>query len=364
MNIRYFEKRGHIWLDFKDSGGKRHRVPTTAVTEAQARVLAPQVVADRLNKPSPAATFPQLGSISTLNAKAGVTLEEAFKVASVNRAKWLQAKDKQAKQHDFDGLCTAPGLSKDADMSLLTRDNLLAARAHWMKQPGKRKGTTLAPSTINHRLSMASVLLEECRLLPHNVKFLSVEGNRRKRRVRSEELEAVVQWCTANHARKGALAMADLVLVGLHTTARLGELLSVVWGDVYFDRDVFVVRDPKNGSHRDAHLNTTAKVILQRRKLLGGTGPFTDLSRWQAGALWRGAKEAMGLANDHEFVFHVATRHEGLSRLGDSGENTYTIKAYGGHKTTAASDRYVHPGAIAMKRAGAAIVSNSAQNSD
>ena len=41
--------------------------------------------------------------------------------------------------------------------------------------------------------------------------------------------------------------------------------------------------------------------------------------------LWCGASEQLGLSDDHEFVFHVATRHEGLSRLAENGASIFEL---------------------------------------
>lgn len=348
MKIRYFEKRGTIWMDFRGPDGARHRANTGAVTQAQAEAAAPRVLAHILARPA-APAVPQQGPSRTST----ITLREAFDRAC--RDRWVQAKDQAGKATDFAGLLTAPGLTEASDCTALTRELLQQARAAWLKAPGKRAGTTLSPSTINHRLSMASVLLEVADLPPHGVKHLSVLNSRRSRRVRDEELQGVIQWCLANHQRVGATAMADLVLVGRHTTARLGELLALRWADIYLDRGMAVIRDPKNGHTRTAHLNEVATRVLQQRQAAGGEGPFASLGKWQACALWRGARKALGLENDPEFVFHVATRHEGLSRLGDAGLSAYEVQQYGGHKTLAASQRYVHLSTSTMARAGSVL---------
>lgn len=351
MKIRYFEKRGSIWMDFKDATGRRRRVPTGATTQAQAEAAAPRILAAVLAE-QPAPAVPQVQPSRT----SSMTLQAAFEAA--RKARWVQAKDLASKASDFEGLLTAPGLSPEADCTMLTRDRLLEARSAWLQAPGKRAGTTLSPSTINHRLSMASVLLEVAGLPPHGVKFLSVLASRRTRRVREEELQGVVQWCLANHHRLGATAMADLVLVGMHTTARLGELLALRWADIYLDKGIAVIVDAKNGSSRTANLNGVAQRVLQGRQRLGGQGPFDGLGKWQACALWRGARKALGLEGDAEFVFHVATRHEGLSRLADAGLSAHEIQQYGGHKSAAASARYVHLSASTMRRAGDVLAGN------
>ena len=52
MNVRYFEKRGQVWLDFKDATGARRRVPTGCTTRASAEKEAAAVIAKALSVPS------------------------------------------------------------------------------------------------------------------------------------------------------------------------------------------------------------------------------------------------------------------------------------------------------------------------
>ena len=154
---------------------------------------------------------------------------------------------------------------------------------------------------------------------------------------------APTNWLLTNHRRQGATTLADLIQVALHTTAREGEWLDMLWADVYFDTASVLYRDTKNGESRPGTLDDVAMRILERRRGYGLPGPFKDLSKSQLQALWRDGRKALGLENDHEFVFHVATRHEGLSRLGDAGASSFQIKAYGGHSSIVAADRYVRP---------------------
>ena len=256
------------------------------------------------------------------------------------REKWISSKDKRGLAGMLDALVAYFG--EDFRLGQADRARVLKWREAMLKEPGKREGSTLSHSTINHRLTMLSVLLEAHELPPHNVKHLSVIGNRRKRRTREEELQAVISWCLANHARKDATTLADLVQVGLHTTARKSELLGLLWSDVYFDLGQVTFRDTKNGKSRTVPLTDACKRILERRIGYGGTGPFTAASKWQLGALWADARKALGLEDDVEFVFHVATRHEGASRLGDQGASAFQIKAMMGN-TIQAADIYVKP---------------------
>jgi integrase len=342
MKVRYFLKRGAIWIDFRMPNGDRKRAPTgvpegqdKAAEKAAAGIIAKALGGLSVSNGSTSSTVPASQQKQTC-----MTFEQAYKRAWRDRDKWRASKDKASLQQTYDQVVEYWG--KDTALSAATREAVKDWRAAMLLERGKRAGTTLAASTVNHRMSMLNVLLEVADCPPHGVKFLSVKGNRRMRRAREEELQAVAAWCVANHNRKDALTLADLVQVGLQTTARKGELLGLLWTDVYFQMRQVTFRDTKNGESRTVPLTDIAVTILERRKGMGGPGPFTGASKWQLRQLWADARKALGLEDDDEFVFHVATRHEGLSRLGDQGASAFQIKAMSGN-TIQAADIYVKP---------------------
>ena len=73
MHVRYYLYRSSIWLDFKDAAGKRHRVPSGCLTEAEAMRATPAILTRVLLAaaalPSPSAATP---------AGHGTTIQEAF----------------------------------------------------------------------------------------------------------------------------------------------------------------------------------------------------------------------------------------------------------------------------------------------
>lgn len=357
MKVRYFEKRGEVWLDFRLPDGTRKRVPSGEKTQTKAELVAPAIVASYLAYRPTTSTVQPMASSKPSNC--GLTLQQAFDKGMRERESWVDSKSKESLRGNFKALTsTSDKLTADMDCSVMTRDLMLALRAEWKEQDGLRPGTKTSNSTINHRLVMASTLLEIANLPPHTVKGLSVTNNRRMRRVSENELQAMQSWMLSNHHRKGATTMADLILVGLNTTARLSELLGLQWADVHLEEDYIVIRDTKNGDSRHGAITNVAKRVLERRLGYGGAGPFADLGKSQAETLWSDARKAIGLADDHEFVFHVATRHEGLSRLADSGQSAYVVQAFGGHKSIASSARYVKPSLATLKAAGSAISIN------
>lgn len=354
MKVRYFNNKGSIWLDFRMSDGSRKRAPSGCNTLADAELAAPAAIAAYYTKHSRSsiAADPK----GSHNGDSSMTLHQAFDKGMRERESWVDSKDRESLRGNFKALTTTSDkLTADMPCSVMNRELMMALRAEWQGQDGLRKGTKTSNSTINHRLVMANTLLDVANLPGHTVKGLTVKNNRRMRRVTEQELQAIITWMMANHKRKGATTMADMILVGLNTTARLSELLAVKWSDVFMDTGVITLRDTKNGDARNATLTDTAKRILERRMGYGGPGPFAGLSDSQTHQLWADAREALGLGADHEFVFHVATRHEGLSRLADAGESQYVIMAYGGHKSIASSSRYVKPAVATLRAAGNAI---------
>lgn len=349
MQVRYFEKRPGAWhLDFWVDG-KRKR-PFGGVTEAEAKKNAPTVIARALGseqaqtgQPFAAPNAPVQG---TIPARGGPTMQEAYDLGMRTRKSWMQSKDKRTLRQTFGQL----GVPTDFPVAGLTRDKVRALLAMWLQEPGKRKDTKLSPSTVNHRLSMLSALLEVADLPPHGVKHLSVRGNERTRRALAHEIAAIQSWLLANAVRKGALALADLITVALETGAREGELLGIQPGDLLGDTVTF--RDTKNRGTRTVPLPPASQRILEARKALPG-GPFGELGNRQLGVLWNEAKAACGITDD-EFVFHLL-RHEAASRMAEAGVQDFVMAAILGHESLVTTKRYTHTNQQAMRDAQQAV---------
>lgn len=319
MNIRYFEKRPGAWhLDFRRLDGTRCR-PYGGATEKEARANTQRLIA--------MAEGPREATLPT----SGPTLRASFEVALKVREKWLQAKDKGSLETTYRGL----GLPDAFPLAGLSRDKVRELRAKWMAEPGKRQGTKLAPSTINHRLSMLSVLLEVQDMAPHNVKHLSTKGNARHRRISDAEFTQMRNWAIDSRL-KDSSEFYRLMVAGLETGARLGELLTVLPADVRENSVTF--RSTKNHLSRTVPLTPAAKAALSTAG--GLLGPFPALTVDRVTALWSAMRASMGLAEDHNFVFHLL-RHECASRLADRGLGAHTIMAMLGHESIKTSEGYV-----------------------
>lgn len=336
MNVRYFEKRPGAWhLDFRLPGGKRVR-PYGGPTEAQAKAAAPAVIQAALLGAAQAPAEP--------DSAPGPTLEQGYRLALRMRPAWARAKAKGSLETTYRAITAS--VAPSAPLASLNRERVRRLVAEWMREEGKRAGTTLSASTINHRLSFLSVLLEVADLQPHGVKHLSVRGNRRTRRITDAEYNALLDWCAANATRLGAVALSKLIQLAWHTAARQGELLALTWSDV--GAEAMRLRDTKNGDDRHVPLNETAAAVLESRRHL--TAPFADLNADRVTALWNDARFAMGLASDEEFVFH-SIRHEWASRAVERGVNPFVIQAFMGHSNITTTQVYVKVNLKALQEA-------------
>lgn len=350
MKITYFEKRPGAWhLNFRDQAGVRRR-PYGGRTEAEAKRNAPEVVArtlagEALSNGSESTTITQAKPVVT-----GWTFKRAFRIGMRDREKWRDAKDQPGLEAKYDALVSYWGKGRageDTDLGVVTTELAKEWLAHMRSSEGKRKGTKLTNSTINHRLSMLTVLQKIAGLPPHGVPHLSLQTSRRKRRARDLEVQSMIAWLLSKrHARnhlplRGAASFVELIQVAQECGARQGELLALLWTDVYFDRKMLCFRDPKNGEMREVPMTDTVVTLLERRLKAGMKGPFKDLDKDRCTDLWASAREATGLGHDHEFVFHVATRHEALSRLGEDNNSAFMIQAVAGHKDIKTSAKYV-----------------------
>jgi integrase len=329
MKIRYFEKRGQVWLDFRTPDGERKRVPSgfSVMQQSEAVRNAPAIIAKALG----AQAVPNAPAKAKVPV-AGPTVAEAFRLALRTREQWITSKSKGTLQGTFDQL----GIDPATPTAALTRDYVRALRERWMAEPGKRADTKLSPSTINHRLSMLSVLLEVADLPPHTVKHLSTKGNARHRRVTDEDFARCAEWAAeqARLGRSGAAEFARLLPAGLETGARLSELLDLTRPDVSAVSATF--RDTKNGLTRTIPLRPRAAAALA-----GEGKPFPTLTVDRVTTLWALMRADLGLAQDHRFVFHLL-RHECASRFADEGKGSHFIKSWLGHESIVTSESYVN----------------------
>ena len=132
--------------------------------------------------------------------------------------------------------------------------------------------------------------------------------------------------------------MYDLVVLGLDTGFRKGELLRIEGRD---KRDnMLSTWKTKNGKYRTVPLTKRAQAVLNRRIETHGDGPlFPGVTEDSTRYHWDTMREFLGFADDEQFVFHVL-RHTFVSRLVQRGVPLKVCSELAGHKTIITTMRY------------------------
>jgi integrase len=128
-----------------------------------------------------------------------------------------------------------------------------------------------------------------------------------------------------------------VVLVALETAMRMGELLSLRWGDVDVIKRIAVLHDTKNGERRVVPLSSIAINVLALlpRSIDGRVFPVSRE------ALKRAFSRACERGGLQDFHFHDL-RHEATSSLFERGLNVMEVASITGHKTLHMLRRYTH----------------------
>ena len=163
----------------------------------------------------------------------------------------------------------------------------------------------------------------------------------------------------------------DMTLLSLHAGLRFGEIASLTWQDVDFDKGTLTIRDAKAGS-RYAFLTEQAMEMLRDRSH-GKPSEYVFQTRG-SGKLTKISHSFFRVVNDLELntgiddprlqiCFH-SCRHSYASWLIEEGQDLYTVQRLLGHKTNIMTQRYAHLAENKLKDAatalGAALAKRSA----
>jgi site-specific recombinase XerD len=140
--------------------------------------------------------------------------------------------------------------------------------------------------------------------------------------------------------------LCELVVFGLHSGMRLGEMLALTWAGVDLFRRTVTVFHSKNGERRTVPVNQTvtallkerAKVRLLKTELVFPSRTGTPLDPNHLRRALRIAITRAGLQDVH---FHDL-RHTFATRLVQSGVDLYKVQRLLGHKTPMMTQRYAH----------------------
>jgi integrase len=201
---------------------------------------------------------------------------------------------------------------------------------------------TVGESTIKKELNLLSKIIDLAGQewgIPVAVNPCSnvkrpTEPRGRDRRLEGDEYERLLAAC-----RQSSNELEAIVVIGIETAARLGELLKMDWRRINLDKQTAQLMDTKNGEDRMIPLSTRAVNTLKTlpRHITGRV-----FYRW-AGSdsfnkVWTRACARAGI---EDLRFHDL-RHEACSRLADKF-HLHELMKITGHKTVAMLARYYHP---------------------
>ena len=174
------------------------------------------------------------------------------------------------------------------------------------------------------------------------------EDNRRMRFLTHKEANDLLEYL-----EKPNPILHDISLISLHSGLRLGEILSLKWNDIFFEKRFIIVKDTKNKVNRIAYLTDELIKMLQEREEKRGNSDliFSDregqkLKNYNISLQFKIATDFLkmndGIADDRDKVVFHSLRHTFCSWLVEEGIDLYTVRELAGHKTLAMTARYSH----------------------
>ncbi|WP_059360042.1 tyrosine-type recombinase/integrase [Parachlamydia acanthamoebae] len=213
---------------------------------------------------------------------------------------------------------------------------------HGLSRRGKPRSTSTANRYLAALTHVYTIAVKEWGWCSENIALKirrSKEGKARDRFLEKEEISRLLSACKKSKSPY----LYPIVLIALTTCARKGEILSLKWRDIQFDRRKMTFRDTKNGETRSVALSDVVIDCLRKEQSkrivtseyvfpsLDGTKPADFMTSWKK------VIKGIGL----NICFHTL-RHTGASHLAMNGATPLEIAPILGHKTLAMVKRYSH----------------------
>jgi len=139
--------------------------------------------------------------------------------------------------------------------------------------------------------------------------------------------------------------LPSIVIVALETGMRRGEILSLTWHDIDFDRRLAYLPQTKNGEAR--YLPLTERAFTTIKNLARDEEKVFPISANAVRLAWERFKKSAGIGHVR---FHDL-RHEAISTMFEKGLTIPEVASISGHKTPSMLFRYAHAdlGKVARK---------------
>jgi len=367
--------RSKYWFAcFRDAQGAQHRRSTFSANRKEAQRVAEQYESVAQRK-LPARTVRE--TIAELYRQ---HYHQELPTASVRTFifEWLKNKEHEVAPASLASYRKSTnkfleylGAAADLDLASVTRRTLVEFRNTIARKA--------APKTVNADLKAVKAVMRAAKrdsyIVEDPSEFVETvrknsNGNRRPFTVK--ELRAVVDAADCE--------WKSLVLFGLYTGQRLGDLALLSWNNVDLVRNEIRFRARKTakqmilpiagplrahieglptGERPGAPIHPKAFAIMQRQGRSGNlSNQFSDLLA-QAGLRGRAPRSSRGIGRSarrasNELSFH-SLRHTTVSLLKEAGIPESVVMELVGHDSEQMSAHYTHTGEEALRKAAAAL---------
>ncbi len=206
-------------------------------------------------------------------------------------------------------------------------------------------------ATVNNHLRVLSKILSlavDAELIDSNPAFRVRKFKPNNKRLRVLSYEEEVELLTR---LEGNDLIRRMVIVALNTGLRRGEIFSMKWADVDFQRGRIIIRKTKASKERFVPINTTVRELLQSLPHLPTDYVFpSPKTADRLTDIKKSFRSAVDLAEIENLRFHDL-RHTFATRLADAGTDAYTLMEIMGHADLKTTMIYVHASAEAGRRA-------------
>jgi len=207
----------------------------------------------------------------------------------------------------------------------------------------KRKSKNLANSTVVNNLHLLSAVIKLAMTeWGYDIPFNSVQKVRKLevRNTRDRRLEVGEEERLLAAAKEmGGIERWALVVLGIATAMRIGEMLSLTWERIDLAKREAYLPDTKNKDVRRVPLSKRAVEALEA---LEPKESGKVIARWKDCHSfvrpWRNLTKKAGIVN---LRFHDL-RHEATSRMAEAGMSILKISAITGHRSFQMLKRYTH----------------------
>lgn len=225
----------------------------------------------------------------------------------------------------------------------ITKENLASLTPNKIAEYRDERLKEIAPSTVVRELAYFSSIINHARRewgITTSNPVLSVrkpaQPMGRNRILTPEEEERLLNASEPKANRN--IYTKPFIVLAIETAMRRGEILSLLWKNIDYQKRTAFLALTKNGESRTVPLSTRAIETLQAlpRSIDGRVLPINFA------ALETNYKRARDRANLKDLRIHDL-RHTAITRLAERLPNLIELSAVSGHKNLEMLKRYYHP---------------------